>query len=56
MYNYYFRDFKPQNLLLFQGGRVIKIADMGISRIETQNSMTEFIGTQAYISPGKRYK
>ena len=52
----YFRDFKPQNLLLFLGGTVIKIADMGISRLSTQQSMTEFTGTQLYISPGKGYK
>ena len=51
----YFRDFKPQNLLVFQEGRVIKIADMGISReVATQQSMTEFTGTQVYISPGKK--
>ena len=53
VYNYYLRDFKPQNLLVFEGGRVIKIADMGISRIATEQSMTEFTGTQLYISPGK---
>jgi len=45
------RDFKPQNLLLFQGGRVVKIADMGVSRIATIQSMTEYTGTQFYISP-----
>ena len=50
----YLRDFKPANLLLFQGGRVVKIADMGISRMATQQSMTEFTGTQLYISPGKK--
>ena len=51
--NYYLRDFKPQNLLVFEGGRVVKIADMGISRMATEQSMTEFTGTQLYISPGK---
>ena len=55
-YIIYFRDFKPHNLLLFDGGRVIKIADMGISRIATPESMTEFTGTQVYISPGKKIK
>ena len=53
-YILYFRDFKPQNLLLFQDGSIIKIADMGISRVSTNQSMTEFTGTQLYISPGKK--
>ena len=39
---------------MFEGGRVVKIADMGISRMATNQSMTEFTGTQLYISPGKK--
>jgi hypothetical protein len=39
---------------VFEGGRVVKIADMGISRMATNQSMTEFTGTQLYISPGKK--
>ena len=48
----FYRDFKPQNLLLFNNGQIIKIADMGVSRPETVKSMTSTTGTLLYTSPG----
>ena len=48
----FYRDFKPQNLLLFNSGQIIKIADMGVSRRETMKSMTSTTGTLLYTSPG----
>ena len=38
--------------MLFDNGRKVKISDMAVSRIATEQSMTEFTGTLAYISPG----
>jgi serine/threonine protein kinase len=49
---YIYRDFKPQNLLLFNNGKRIKIADLGESRTVTSKSMSEGIGTHFYLSPG----
>ena len=48
----FYRDFKPQNLLLFSRGQIINIADMGVSRTETLKSMTNMTGTLLYTSPG----
>ena len=46
-----FRDMKPQNLLLFEDGGVVKISDMGLART-LDLSMTCDRGTQLYICPG----
>jgi eukaryotic-like serine/threonine-protein kinase len=47
------RDIKPGNLLL-DGGRVLHVADFGIARIGTEDTITttgQLFGTAAYISP-----
>ena len=46
------RDIKPDNLLLFNGGSTLKIADMGLSRELTNDYMTNMQGTRKYLSPG----
>lgn len=48
------RDLKPQNLLLWgRGGRVVKIADFGISTVVAGPTVTEkgLCGTPYYMSP-----
>ena len=43
-------------MLLFEGGKILKITDMGLSRAVGENSMTDDIrGTFKYMSPGNFY-
>ena len=39
-------------MLLFDGGEVLKISDMGLSREVTEESMTNDQGTKRFMSPG----
>ena len=52
-YLFLFRDIKPQNLLLFDNGKLLKITDLGLARnLENSISMSCDAGTPLYISPG----
>ena len=48
------RDIKPSNVLVAQGGRLL-LADFGVARLETENSLVTrtgaLLGTPAYMSP-----
>jgi len=46
------KDIKPQNLLIFDGGKVMKVADVGISKTYN-HTITQFTvsGTLSYMSP-----
>ena len=39
-------------MLLFNGGEILKITDMGLSRVVSEESMTTTQGTMKYMSPG----
>jgi hypothetical protein len=39
-------------MLLFNGGEILKITDMGLSRVVGEESMTATQGTMKYMSPG----
>ena len=39
-------------MLLFNGGEILKITDMGLSREVSEESMTNDRGTQRFMSPG----
>ena len=47
------RDLKTMNILCSHGGRVVKIADLGVSRQVSENTMllNTFYGTPLYLSP-----
>jgi serine/threonine protein kinase len=54
------RDLKPQNILMFDGGRQIKITDFGFAKFITQDVMSQtFCGSPLYMAPeiwfGKSY-
>ena len=39
-------------MLLFNEGEILKITDMGLSRVIGEESMTATQGTMKYMSPG----
>ena len=39
-------------MLLFHGGEILKIGDMGFAKVIDEQSMTETKGTMKYMSPG----
>ena len=39
-------------MLLFNGGEILKITDMGLSKVIGEESMTATQGTMKYMSPG----
>ena len=39
-------------MLLFDGGEILKVTDMGLSRGISKESMTTTQGTMKYMSPG----
>ena len=39
-------------MLLFNGGEILKIGDMGLSKVIGEESMTATKGTMKYMSPG----
>ena len=39
-------------MLLFNEGEILKITDMGLSRVIGEESMTAAQGTMKYMSPG----
>jgi len=45
------RDIKPQNLLLTQDRKTIKIADFGVARVNTSDSPITRVGTNVYAPP-----
>ena len=47
-------DLKPQNLLMFQNGKQIKICDFGTSRKCIEESMTRNQGSMLYMAPEMR--
>ena len=55
------RDIKPENLLLTTNGpdAILKLADFGISKIMSEETLTTNCGTPCYMAPeiweGKEY-
>jgi serine/threonine protein kinase len=45
------RDIKPQNLLLAEGGKTVKIADFGVAKIEAMEGAITRVGTNIYAAP-----
>lgn len=45
------RDIKPQNLLLTSDKQVVKIADFGVARLETNEGAITRVGTNIYSAP-----
>lgn len=45
------RDIKPQNLLLTSDKRIVKIADFGVARLETNEGAITRVGTNIYSAP-----
>jgi serine/threonine protein kinase len=45
------RDIKPQNLLLSADGRILKIADFGVARLEASEGAITRVGTNIYSAP-----
>ncbi len=53
------RDIKPKNLILFNNGKVIKIADFGVSQTHaissvftlSQKTVTDLYGSKPYLPP-----
>lgn len=50
--SYFLRDIKPENFLMFNSKKLLKIADMGLARESTMISQTMGAGTPVYIAPG----
>lgn len=49
--NFAHRDIKPSNILLFDGGKSLKLGDLGSSVLKTQYSGKTIVGTPNYLSP-----
>ena len=49
----YHRDLKPQNILVFQGGAILKLADFGTAKEigETDEELKTFTGTPGFMAP-----
>jgi serine/threonine protein kinase len=45
------RDIKPQNLLLTEDGKVVKIADFGVAKLEATEGAITRVGTNIYAPP-----
>jgi len=45
------RDIKPQNLLLTADRQIVKIADFGVARLETNDGAITRVGTNVYSAP-----
>ena len=45
------RDIKPENILLFKGGKVLKLADFGEAKLNNENRKKTIRGTEFYMSP-----
>jgi serine/threonine protein kinase len=45
------RDIKPQNLLLTSDRQIVKIADFGVARLETNEGAITRVGTNIYSAP-----
>jgi serine/threonine protein kinase len=45
------RDIKPQNLLLTEDGKTVKIADFGVARVNQTDSPITRVGTNIYAPP-----
>ncbi|KAE8767771.1 putative cyclin-dependent kinase F-2 [Hordeum vulgare] len=46
------RDIKPHNILVGQGGKILKICDLGLARsLETAKLPYQFAGTMPYMAP-----
>jgi serine/threonine protein kinase len=45
------RDIKPQNLLLTADKQIVKIADFGVARLETNEGAITRVGTNIYSAP-----
>ena len=48
----YHQDLKPQNVLVFNGGLLLKLADFGLATKAAESRNVRY-GTHAYMSPGK---
>ena len=51
----YHQDLKPQNILLFDDGAVLKLADFGLATMAVDSRNVRY-GTHAYMSPGRFLK
>ena len=45
------RDIKPENILLFNKGKVLKLADFGEAKLNNENKKKTIRGTEFYMSP-----
>ena len=48
------RDLKPQNILVFKGGAILKLADFGTSKKigeDEDDGLKTYAGTKGFIAP-----